>query len=195
MGSNLSMLKQNMSNYDECASITSTMIVAFIIGAIGMILLFNLPIIGTGLGIAFLIVSLCIFIFPLIMLFRALFINGWSSQNTWCKINIIATIIIIILSISLLALRFSNQPDNKSTPVPPAPTPVPLHDYPVNDASKILRAQNNSWGTLTNQLGYPRPQGNIPMNLALTPQKQNSLLNAYFNVGSKAGIDESGLQL
>jgi hypothetical protein len=50
------------------------------------------------------------------------------------------------------------------------------------DASKILWVSNTAWHTWTEQLGYPRPQGNIPMLLKLTPQKQDSLLRAYFSV-------------
>lgn len=48
--------------------------------------------------------------------------------------------------------------------------------------NKILWTLNTDFYTWTNTLGYPRPQGNIPMILRLTPQKQNSLLNSYFSV-------------
>ncbi len=50
------------------------------------------------------------------------------------------------------------------------------------DASKILWISNTAWYTWSNQIGYPRPQGNIPMLLTLKPQKQESLLRAYFSV-------------
>ena len=50
------------------------------------------------------------------------------------------------------------------------------------DQYKILWTLNTSWYTWTNQLDYPRPQGKIPMLLSLTPQKQDSLLRAYYHV-------------
>jgi hypothetical protein len=50
------------------------------------------------------------------------------------------------------------------------------------EASKILWVSNTSWYTWTDKIGYPRPQGNIPMLLSLTPQKQDSLLRSYFSI-------------
>jgi len=54
------------------------------------------------------------------------------------------------------------------------------------DSNKILWINNSGWYTLTAQLGYPRPQGNLPMLNSLTPAKQNSLLHAYFSVRGDA---------
>lgn len=55
--------------------------------------------------------------------------------------------------------------------------------YPTNkDTNKILWTSNTAWHSWTNQLGYPRLQGNIPMLNTLTSEKQNSLLKAYFSV-------------
>ena len=67
----------------------------------------------------------------------------------------------------------------------PTSSEEPISDI-NKDASKILWVSNTGWHTWTNQLGYPRPQGNIPMLLALTPQKQDSLLRAYFSVHGDA---------
>jgi len=50
------------------------------------------------------------------------------------------------------------------------------------DKYRILWKLNTAWYSWTNQLGYPRPQGNLPMLQTLTSQKQESLLRAYFSV-------------
>ena len=63
----------------------------------------------------------------------------------------------------------------------PASSEEPISQINI-EASKILWVSNTAWHTWTNQLGYPRPQGNIPMLLALTPKKQDSLLRAYYHV-------------
>jgi hypothetical protein len=47
---------------------------------------------------------------------------------------------------------------------------------------KIMWKLNTNWYSWTNQLGYPRPQGNIPMMLKLTGNKQQLLMRAYDNV-------------
>lgn len=47
---------------------------------------------------------------------------------------------------------------------------------------KILWKMNTQFSTWTEKLGYPRPQGNLPMLPFLTNQKQESLLRAYFSV-------------
>lgn len=52
--------------------------------------------------------------------------------------------------------------------------------YKANN--KILWALNPKWYTETNKLGYPRPQGNIPMMQTLTTKKQESLLQSYNSV-------------
>jgi hypothetical protein len=50
-------------------------------------------------------------------------------------------------------------------------------------ANKILWVSNTAWYSWTDELGYPRPQGNIPMLVSgLRPYKQKSLLNAYLDV-------------
>lgn len=64
----------------------------------------------------------------------------------------------------------------------PASSEEPNFGTLNKDASKILWVSNTAWYTWSNQLGYPRPQGNIPMLLTLTPQKQDSLLRSYFSV-------------
>jgi hypothetical protein len=41
---------------------------------------------------------------------------------------------------------------------------------------------NPAWKIITDELGYPRPQGNLPMYLFLTDAKKRSLGMAYENV-------------
>jgi hypothetical protein len=59
--------------------------------------------------------------------------------------------------------------------------PSSLEEQINKEASKILWKLNTSWYTWTNQLGYQRPQ-QLPMLIMLTPQKQESLMRAYFSV-------------
>lgn len=65
----------------------------------------------------------------------------------------------------------------------------PSSEEPIEinkDANKIIWISNTSWYTWTSDLGYPRPQGNLPMINSLKSYKQKSLVNAYFNVGAGA---------
>lgn len=48
--------------------------------------------------------------------------------------------------------------------------------------SKIIWGMSTQWYTITEQLGYPRPQGNLSMMNFLSESKQNSLMNSYLNV-------------
>jgi hypothetical protein len=67
--------------------------------------------------------------------------------------------------------------DEPSSEEPNSEEPKYFKNY-----SKILWVSNTGWYTWTNNLGYPRPQGNLPMMLSLTPSKQQSLLKSYFDV-------------
>lgn len=53
------------------------------------------------------------------------------------------------------------------------------------DNQVIWNYDINGWKTLTEQLTYPRPQGNIPMFGALKESKQKKLEHGYFNVINK----------
>lgn len=50
------------------------------------------------------------------------------------------------------------------------------------DSAKIYWKSDPQWKTLTDDVGYPRPQGNIPMFGALVPQAQNNLMQRYMGV-------------
>jgi hypothetical protein len=39
-----------------------------------------------------------------------------------------------------------------------------------------------NWNAITDQLTYPRPQGNVPMFLTLKNSKQKHLEHSYFSV-------------
>jgi len=80
--------------------------------------------------------------------------------------------------------RYNGHLEATSSEEPSSEEPI-INVFPA-EASKILWKLNTSWCTWTDQLGYPRPQGNIPMLLTLTPHKQDSLLKAYFSVRGNA---------
>ena len=46
----------------------------------------------------------------------------------------------------------------------------------------IIFNSNTMWCDQTNNLGYPRPQGNLPMLNGLVPQKKKKLITAYYSV-------------
>jgi len=75
----------------------------------------------------------------------------------------------------------SSEPSSSEPSSSEPSSSEPFHEI-NKDQYRILWKLNTQFYTWTNDLGYPRPQGNIPMLLALTPQKQDSLLRAYFSV-------------
>ncbi len=90
-----------------------------------------------------------------------------------------------MLSINRLR-RYNGHSEEPTSSEEPASSEESQTNILPIDVSKILWVSNTAWHTWTNQLGYPRSQGNIPMLLALTPQKQDSLLRAYFSVRGDA---------
>ena len=71
----------------------------------------------------------------------------------------------------------SNEPSSNE---PPGPS------YKNSMSHIILWTTSSGWYTWTKELGYPRPQGNLPMLQSLTPKKQQSLLNAYLSVNGNS---------
>ena len=83
----------------------------------------------------------------------------------------------------------SEEPVSSSDELTSSEEPVSSSDEPVTSTGikhKILWTTSSGWYTLTNIIGYPRPQGNIPMMNALVPRKQQSLLNADLSVHGDA---------
>ncbi len=119
------------SKYGQCSAVTGLITTSFILGLIGLVLLFVLPIIGTVAGLAFLAVAFVLGIIALGMLGNILYKQGWNAQNRWCKANIVTTVIIIIVIIALLVTGTvkhinDNQPGS----------PIPSNDATTQPATQ-----------------------------------------------------------
>lgn len=51
-----------------------------------------------------------------------------------------------------------------------------------NAANRIMWTNISQWKKEQQELGYPRPQGNVPMFLALREPKRRQLLHQYMSV-------------
>lgn len=52
----------------------------------------------------------------------------------------------------------------------------------IQNIGPIIWSYPTQWHTITNQLTYPRPQGNLPMFGVLVPSVQSNLIDSYYSV-------------